>query len=250
MSNIHNNGENNKSLNDALDKLGHAYGQLEQDEPPELLDLAISNSAHRAVEKKPHWMKFGWMHGLTTAAVFVLAFSIILNQRDPVPDYEGGLRNNEPVRLQRGKVAKKQSVGESETLPDEPGLDMLQSRPAATAPVSSAMENTPEERVEQPAAEVQRSLYVSDSLSGKSERLDKGARVEEIKLEKEADLMADAPVEFVIEAKAQAGTTPEVEQQLLAIIKLKQSGDESWKAELESFRESYPDYPLPDELKD
>jgi hypothetical protein len=40
-----------------------------------------------------------------------------------------------------------------------------------------------------------------------------------------------------------------MEQKLRAIIKLKQSGDETWKTELKAFKESYPGYPLPDELK-
>ena len=74
MNTIHNNGENDKSLNEDLHRLGKAYGQLPHDQPPQLLDQAILNSAHRAVENKPHWMKFGWLHGLTTAAVFVLAY--------------------------------------------------------------------------------------------------------------------------------------------------------------------------------
>ena len=47
-----------------------------------------------------------------------------------------------------------------------------------------------------------------------------------------------------------AQTESEAEQKLAAIIKLKQSGDESWKRELELFQQQYPDYPLPDELKD
>jgi hypothetical protein len=72
MNTIHNNGDNDKSLNDGMEKLGRAYDQLPNEEPPELLDQAILSSAHRAVEKKPHWMKFGWLHGLTTAAVVVL----------------------------------------------------------------------------------------------------------------------------------------------------------------------------------
>ena len=71
MNSIHNNGENDKSLNEDLDKLGRSYAGLEQDEPPELLDQAILNSAHRALEKKSRWMKFSWVHGLTTAAVFI-----------------------------------------------------------------------------------------------------------------------------------------------------------------------------------
>jgi hypothetical protein len=40
----------------------------------------------------------------------------------------------------------------------------------------------------------------------------------------------------------------EAEQKILVIIELKRNGDETWKTELESFREQYPDYPLPDEL--
>jgi hypothetical protein len=279
MNTIHNNGENDKSLSEGLDKLSHKYGLLEQDEPPELLDQAILNSAHRAVEKKPHWMKFGWLHGLTTAAVFVLAFSIILNQREPVPDYETGLRNNEPVRLQRQKVAKKQSDSQFEdkskelskeiAVKSDHRTEVLQNSPAAAAPVSAALENTPEELAEQPALEAQRSLYVRDDLQGKSERTDKDTPTRELQLEEElvdeTDLMADSPEvsnfyevaspalvgeTATSEMKAQVRTDSEAEQILQAIIKLKQSGNESWKSELESFKENYPDYPLPEELTD
>ena len=224
MNSIHNNGGNDKSLSEGLDKLSHKYGLLEQDEPPELLDQAILNSAHRAVEKKPHWMKFGWLHGLTTTAVFVLAFSIILNQREsvPVPDHEIGRSNYETVRLQRQKVAKKQSDTQFEESPKEisfereeksdSSLDMLQSSPVAAAPASAALENAPEERAEQPLLEAQRSLYVRDDTRVK--------------------------------------TNSELEQILQTIIKLKQSGNESWKTELELFKANYPDYPLPEELTD
>jgi len=279
MNSIHNNGENDKSLSEGLDKLSREYGLLEQDEPPELLDQAILNSAHRAVEKKPHWMKFGWLHGLTTAAVFVLAFSIILNQRENAPDFDTSMRNNEPVRLQRQKVAKKQSDAQFEERPKELGLerqeksdsslDTLQSSPVAAAPASAAIESAPEDRARESVAEVQRSLYVSDDMQGKGERSDKGTLAKELILEEElideADSMADSPEASTFstmprpavlgetatsEAKAQVKTDLELEQRLLAIIKLKQSGNETWKTELESFKESYPDYPLPDELTD
>ena len=52
MSNTHNNGNNDKNL----ERLGQAYERLQQEEPPDLLDQAGLNSAHRAVENKPHWM--------------------------------------------------------------------------------------------------------------------------------------------------------------------------------------------------
>lgn len=276
MNTIHNNGENDKSLSEGLDKLSHEYGLLEQDEPPELLDQSILNSAHRAVEKKPHWMKFGWLHGLTTAAVFVLAFSIILNQREPVPDYETGMRNNESVGLQRQKVAKKQSDGQLEQRPKELRLesevksdyrlDVLQSKPAAAAPASAASVNAP---AEQPLLEVQSSLYVRDDLNGKSELSDKDNPARELILEEElmeeADFLEDSADTSAFSkvispdvagettagaAKARIGSDSELDQKLLAIISLKQSGDEGWKTELELFKESYPDYPLPSELID
>lgn len=221
MNTIHNNGENDKSLSEGLDKLSHEYGSLEQDEPPELLDQAILNSAHRAVEKKPHWMKFGWLHGLTTAAVFVLAFSIILNQREPVPEAENGMSNYdgrsnyETLRVQQKKVAKK------------PSIDRLEKRLDKDAPA--------------------RELIHEEALM------------------QEADLMSDSPAASALstaaspavvgeiaasETKARVSTGSEAEQMLQAIIKLKQSGNESWKTELELFKESYPDYPLPEELTD
>jgi len=279
MNSIHNNGKNDKSLSEGLDKLSREYGLLEQDEPPELLDQAILNSAHRAVEKKPHWMKFGWLHGLTTAAVFVLAFSIILNQRENAPDFDTSMMNNEPQRLQRQKAAKKQSDAHYEERPNEIGfereeksdssLDMLQSSPVAAAPASAATENVSEDRARKPVAEVQRSLYVSDDTQNKGERSDKDAPAKELILEEElmdeVDSIADSPEAGAFstmprpavlgetaagETKARVKTNSELEQILQTIIELKQSGNETWKTELESFKESFPDYPLPEELTD
>ena len=275
MNSIHNNGENDKSLNDDLDKLSDVYGQLQHDEPPELLDRTVLNSAHRAVESKPHWMQFGWLHGLTTAAVFVLAFSIVLNQREPVPVYENGMRNNEPVGLQREITAKKQSAGQLKPeelrtemkVKTEDRQELPQSMPAAAAPDSLEGESAHGDMAQQPVLEVQSSLDVRDSLHGKSDRVDKDAPAREMMLEEEmmdeVDSMVASPqtgavAKQVLSAtvaepatsaeKARAGTDSEAEQRLLDIIKLKQDGDARWETELKLFRESYPDYPLPDEL--
>lgn len=277
MNNIHNNGENDKSLSEGLDKLGHAYEQLEQNEPPELLDQAILNSAHRAVKTKPHWMQFGWLHGLTTAAVFVLALSIILDQRETAPVYEDALRSSETTGLTRQKAAKKQPVGESKfessQLPGkeigERRQDMQQNMPAAAAPAMAEMESAPTEMAEQPVLKLQRTRYVSDDAAGKTDSDDKDAPARELMLEEalmdELDLMTATPQAGAIskqirpvvaaepaasEAKSRARTESEAEQRLLAIIKLKQDGDDSWATELESFKEDYPDYPLPDEFTD
>lgn len=274
MNSIHNNGENDTSMDEGLDKLGQAYGQMEHEEPPELLDQAVLNSAHRAVESKPHWMQFGWLHGLTTAAVFVLAFSIILNQREPVPDFEDELINNEPMRSKVEKEAGKQTadqVGELRMemkVKSDDRQDMLRTSPVA-APESSAIQASSEEQLAQPVSEASRSMYPQGKLAEKREKADQdtastGIMQEEVLLD-EADSVADSPQAIVAPKMAlpaavsepiegdvenRARTEPEAEQQLLAIIHLKQSGDELWRTKLESFLESYPDYPLPDELKD
>lgn len=273
--NSHQNSDGNEmDLKEGLNRLGQRYGQLQQDEPPELLDLAILNSAHRAVEKKPHWMKFGWLHGLTTAAVFVLAFTLILNQPESPTIFENGLKNNEPVSLQGEIVAKKQSLesksGNSLTATKEKHearQEMLQTMPAAAVAESPVPESAPDDEAGEPAPYTQRGRYVRESKRTAGESSDKDAgvsvSVEEEIASDEKDLMDDslaAGAKFELNvssqlpepAKSDAGkrakTNSDVQQKLLEIIKLKQSGDETWKKALESFKESYPDYPLPDEL--
>lgn len=274
MNTIHNNGENEKSLNEGLDKLGRAYGQLQHEEPPELLDQAILNSAHRAVDKKPHWMQFGWLHGLTTAAVFVLALSLIFNTREPVPDYEDGMRLNEAAGLKREKAAKKQSLdvqSDDQVMEmkeeDEKRQDVLQSAPVPSAPQSGVMEIAVGDQATEPAAGAQRSRYVQDDRQAKTDSADKDAAINEPALEEvlmdeteqvvetqaydvisKQSRPAAAAITSIRESEVPADIDPEVEQRLLEIIKLKQSGDESWISELALFKQDHPEYPLPEEL--
>ena len=230
MNTIHNNGENEKSLSEGLDELRQAYGQLEQDEPPELLDQAILNSAHRAVEKKSHWMKFGWLHGLTTAAVFVLAFSLILNQP-------------EPVQLQREEAAKKQpsDIGPEISVMEMKSKSDKQQGFIQNIPVAAPLESAEKEAV--PARSKLEEMVQDESDS----MLDSVHNEATYKMASPATISEPAASE---DLEARTRTDSEVEQRLLTIIKLKQSGDGSWKTELELFKEHYPHYPVPDELTD
>lgn len=270
MNSIHNNGENDKSLNEDLDKLGRGYAGLEQDEPPELLDQAILNSAHRALEKKPHWMKFGWLHGLTTAAVFVLALSLIINQREQAPVVPDGI-DRESLSLPKLDVSAEKPSAKAESddfrqvkkelnagrsaAPDNTPSDAEAGSPPATVP-SRSSEMAPE-----PMAIDQ--LLLPDTVIGDEADADLSAEIEEVVVQEETpavqreetirinafrhqSAVAASPE---IEMKERTDTDPETEQQLLAIIRLKQSGDPRWEAELQAFVENHPDYPLPDELK-
>jgi len=84
MNNTHHPGHDDRSLDDDLDKLARAYQKTENTEPPRMLDQAVLGRAHRAVAQKPRWTQFGWRHGLTTAAVVVLAIAIFHFQQAPV----------------------------------------------------------------------------------------------------------------------------------------------------------------------
>jgi len=274
MNSIHNNGENDKSLNDGLDELGHVYGKLEKDEPPELLDMAILNSAHRAVEKQPRRMKFGWLHGLTTTAVFVLAFSLILEQRKSAPVFEDGMRSTQPAPLQRETVAKKQAgdvqgeLRKEMTPKSDARVDDFQTMSAVTAQESEQKAGQSRNLATQP----QHSNLTLDVISTKAEPVDQDLEAEESMLEKtsldETAFIADAPkvdasrqratpaaiaaappMPVEAEAHTEENSQSEAEQQLMAILKLKQSGDPGWELQLESFIERYPDYPLPPELR-
>ncbi len=267
MSNTHNNGNNDNDL----ERLGQAYTRLQQEEPPDLLDQAVLNSAHRAVEKQPHWMKFSWLHGLTTAAVFVLAFSLVLNQREPVPDFEAGRQTEDLELAHPGRLVKKQSAEEpADTMrlrENEKGGarhdSALQTRmapaagPAPERVTASGEDPEPRELLESNYAQELRVIEPDQADEDIGEIIPK-IRAEAVDM---ADSLADQP-EAAASAPIVAGTVgaalrekqaeperdPEIEKKIQAIIELKQSGDPSWRTELASFRESYPGYPLPDEL--
>ena len=271
MNTIHNNGENEQALNDDLEKLGDAYQHLEHDQPPELLDQAILTSAHRAVEKKTGWTQFGVGQGLSTTAVFVIAFTVILDQRELAPETKEDALLNTPSRLNMESKAKKQSldkVGQS-TVEMESTLEYRQKTVVGDAPSADAM--APELSSEPPQELSLRrelnELSAQTGAIGKREDADKDDSIsnmpeEEIMMD-EADLrlessstteaMQDLPAAVaapvISSMKSRSRVDLSIEQELLTIIELKQSGDETWAAELESFIERYPDYPLPDELK-
>ena len=276
MNSIHNNGENDKSLNEGMEQLDKAYAQLPDDQPPELLDQAILNSAHRAVEKKPHWMQFGWLHGLTTAAVVVLALSLVFNQREQVPSFENEIKFDEKARVRREKTEKKQTPVKQA---DEPTLGLKEKRgnrrdanqvaPVAAAPQSEAMEIAVEEQAMEPTADAGRAVYASKIQQAKPDSTDKDTSGNEPmpgeQLSDDAALASDT-LEFEVISKQSRPATvhtglaeevdeltemdAEIEQQLQEIILLKQSGDKAWETELELFKENHPDYPLPKELSD
>jgi hypothetical protein len=264
MNSIHNNGENDKTINDELDQLGGVYAQLEQHEPPDLIDQAILNRAHRAVEKKPHWIKFGWLQGLSTAAVFVLAFSMILQQSTPVPTHQDGIENREMMAPEAEQTARAKKE-----LRAKPDLQQAVPQNLGAAFDGAKSETSAGDEMPQPALKDQAASYAERPLADDNMAVNEEAASEilfqEYKLSDEADFALDADQEEILMVPASPVTTTlseqepvlarsttetSIEQQLQAIIRLKESADETWVTALASFTERYPEYPLPKELTD
>lgn len=222
MNSTHDNDEHDRSLNETLDKLGQTYAQVGTEEPPELLDMAILNSARRALERKPQWLKFGWLHGLTTAAVFVLALSLIINQREQQAAVDNAIQADKLEPTSLASPAKKQT-SDSQTgqlrqaAKESAELRMEQRAPGVTAPASPSQT--------QALGDALQEFRPSESA---------------VRAQQSDAAVADG---------ARSNIDAQAEEQLQTIINMKQSGDKRWEAELKTFIESHPGYPLPDELK-
>lgn len=230
MNSIHNNGPDDKRLNDDIEKLDQAYRQLSSEEPPELLDQAVLSSAHRAVEGKDHWLDFGWIHGLTTAAVVVLAVSIILTQRQPVDFDENGLSPVDVRSLGQSRKAESEMSGKMR----EQRVDELRANKSMLAEDALVEEKTIQANA--PVEVMAASPVVAEIADEPVASGTRDFKLDAVK--KDADKMSFARSYLSAE-----------NAQLQAILMLKQAGDDSWKTELKTFIENHPDYPIPEELK-
>ena len=284
MNSTHHNGSNDSSLDEGLEELGRAYGQLATEQPPELLDQAIISSAHRAVATKPGWKQFGWLHGIATASVFVLALNIILDQRPGAEVEQNELLNNLPASQYRQKAISEQSLDRAAEAKELLQVQELKKDNSGLF----RMQDSTGEKSRPVDADVTGTLSLEGSVAGKSEnedRLDEaresskrasGQRQEvpatpafEESMMMELDSVSIAPesvmapdpsrstriTEPVLRqekpglAQADATAGDDIEQQMQAIIEMRKAGDPDWEVELDLFLEKYQDYPLPDELK-
>lgn len=266
MNSIHNNGPDDKRLDDELEELGQVYRQLAPEDPPELLDQAILNSAHRAVGNKDHWLDFGWIHGLTTAAVIVLALSIILTQRQPIGLEENGLAPADVANLQRSREVREQRV------------DALEYKKMASGKLEPGKLESGQELSKDSSHEYRTNMFQLPAASAPEAQA--GARTEHMAARKAIRLNGLVPEEEPMQENTTVATdvaTPAVvgfaddspltetdkpainaykvdadksaAEHLQAILVMQAEQDDSWKAALKIFIETYPDYPLPDELK-
>ena len=215
-------------LDHELESLERAYGALAQDEPPELIDQAVLNRAKRAAGgdagRRP-W-SFGWIHGLTSAAIVVLAVAIYTQQPDP--------GDSEPMRVAKPPSSALRDV-EAEIQPLQ-----IPARQASTekAPHVNAPEPRRRAPTEAKSAVAEFAETAADATEAVTRRevLPQGPEASGARLDQRTD--ADEEIE-------------DPDHWLERIRELKRDGeDERAAQELEAFRQSWPDYPVPPELLD
>jgi hypothetical protein len=223
----------NQEREDRLDRdfrqLQREYDALPDDGPPELIDRAVRNLAHREASagkiRRP-W-SFGWVHAVTSAAVVVLAVAIYTHQPDTGVD--------EALRVARPPSPKLRDI-ESETQPLQiPARRATAAEPALAREIrqrdtaGKAAEPAPNAVAAEQNEEALADLALADSAEvGAAQRAAKAVSATDVD-----DVLADP------------------EKWLDDILELKRQGAEEAAArELQAFRAAWPDYPLPAELSD
>lgn len=207
--------------------------QLDQDpvEPPAMIDQAIRNMAHREVEKRKSPLR--WLSGLATAAILVLAVSIVLQQQPgPVemttePPETQLLEESSDFRMERKAPAA--PVPQSNTIPEPTAR-----RNAVPAPPPPALA--------EPKAEA-RSAVEADTMDVRQEM----APAEE----SEAPLMDAGVVGLSAVRKDEpAPWRQSPEAWVERLIELRQQGDEEqFIRERDALMEAFPDFEMPADLQ-
>jgi hypothetical protein len=119
-----------------LSAVQSAWSELEQCEPPELLDQAVLNAARRQIERSRRRRSMGWLGAFATAAVVVLTLAIVVRQDLPGPVLTPP--ETDGFRLDLDAAAPKGATGEAKIMHDEPAVPLEQAkRMSSAAPAAS-----------------------------------------------------------------------------------------------------------------
>jgi len=217
-----------------FESLRDAWKELRQDEPPELVDQAVLSRARRDLEK-PRARRLRWLGGFATAAVAVVAISLVVHQEPwaPSPEMIDGIpRQSTPAAARKSEVRR-----------DEPGQSVLEEEPAKELRQSRAFaEDALPMAAAPPAAASESAERAAPDLAGDRED-------DATNMMKATEALTEA---FSDEDKSGPSSKDDLRQAdawIERLMELQQQGEtERLAQELEAFRAAYPDYPLPPEL--
>ncbi len=229
------------------------YSGLEANEPPDLLDQAILNTARRemaAKRRKP----LRWIGAFATASVFVLALTIVLQQdHEPMkPGRPNGAKLDAAAPPEAQERSRRDAAGA--VAPDD-GLQESRSMERSLIMKQSAAgkreDGLATEPVSVPASAPVVAEFEETELKSKTRQ--NAPMINESAARKQA---ADKPVDTmgnVVAATAdkdESGELADPEEWIQRLLLLRQSElYEKLEEELAAFRKAYPDHPLPRELE-
>jgi len=241
-------------LEQELEKLRSAWPELEAAEPPRLVDQAIMNMARRELPPQGSGRRpLRWLSAFATAAVVVLALTIVIQQDEqalaPVLEEQDGFRLD---------ALKKQEAkrDESSVVDPGPGRDQEARQAknqelAEELPVMSASSPEPQAADDSSAAVAPQAAAPAARKTAAAEKSITNISTEPEQAGKKAAFEAAANIpESAGEFSDAAEDIPDPAQWVERLLLLHQSQlYEKLEAELAAFREAYPDYPLPTELR-
>ena len=196
-----------------------AWPGLDKTEPPQLLDQAVLNTARRELEGRRRYRPWRWLGAFSTAAVVVLALTIVVQQDEQSPT----------------QVLKKTD-----------GFMLDQAAPAAR--INEADRDDAEDKAgpEESAGQIQLETGSRDELRMKQSAAAPAAPTSGAAISAAAENMPRAAAEPEKVGRAISEAEAWIER-LLILRETHQ--DEQLRAGLAAFRKAYPDYPLPPELE-
>jgi hypothetical protein len=175
-----------QNIEQDFEAVSAAWRDLEREQPPDMLDQAVLNSARRALEQRGKPRPFRWLGGLATAAVVVLAVAIVVHQERqgpvaPPPKTDGfGLERSvaEPARDARAREEVRDKAVAVEARKKQVGT-------AAQALASDSPQLLREQRAPAPSAALEEDAAPSppEAWIERLQELKRAGRIEEMRAE-------------------------------------------------------------------
>lgn len=225
-----------------LEAVQSAWEAMEKAEPPDLVDQAVLNTARRDLEPPKEKRPLRWLGGFATAAVVVLAVSVVVQQNQTVP---------EPPSLENGGVqmdaARERRMNASPAMKLEksplPSADPAPQTREAKRPKQDlrASPEAPDKASQQPTIVVPPIRPEQFIVTPRTPPADADRETDLAEAAVLADAADDAPEEEQAPRSAEAW--------IERMVVLRDNGQMKRLAgEIAAFRHYYPDYPLPEDL--
>lgn len=228
MTNDPHEPKDESKLEQELAEVRAEWQSMAQAEPPDLVDQAVLNAARRDLEPARKRRPLRWLGGFATAAVVVLALTLVVEQEPQRPDLPTATdKSRAPA-----ETPDKQMLQSSEPAPLQAPLPAAEPVPMArearrdVARLKAAGENAVAAKAE--AGTAQHSEPAVAAAPPSAEAM-------------EAEAFTDEALEEALRSDPETW----IEQ----LLELKAQGDtDALEAGIAAFRSAYPEYQLPPEL--